>query len=172
MKNFLSIIIFFLTLTSTVYAGCDFERVKLGTGSETVKSTYGTEIIKDPNNFSLSSSPSKGVNGTQVCSDKQFESLKFNFSFINHKLELISVTDNGNSIDHLQNLSAYYGRPTYENVSALKKGTDDYHWELKNKNVFLQVVRDNGFYVKNIKIISKNYTSLLQTFIKSDDVLH
>ena len=172
MKNFLSIIIFFLTLTSTVYAGCDFERVELGTGSETIKSTYKTEIIKDPNNFSFSSSPQKGVNGSQVCSDKQFKNLKFNFSFINHELQIISITDNGNSINQLQNLSFYYGRPTHENVSVLEKGTDDYHWDLNNKDVFLQIVKDNGFYVKNIKIISKNYTSLLQTFINSDDVLH
>ena len=43
-------------------------------------------------------------------------------------------------------------------------GIDDYHWNFDQKDVFLQVIRDNGKIRNNIKIISKDYIPLLESF--------
>ena len=164
MKNILSTIIFYLALTSITFANCDFERLGLGTGSEMVESIYSTQIEQDPNNFSLSSSSQKGISGNQICNDEKFRSVRFNFFFISHQLHLISATDDTDTVNHLENLTSYYGSPSNQRVSASVDGTDDYHWNFDQKDVFLQVIRDNGKIRNNIKIISKDYIPLLESF--------
>ena len=173
MKIFYTFIFIFLIFSKASFANCDYERLGLGSGSEMIKSVYKVEINKDKNNFSLSSSSPKGVSGEIICNDNNFENLKFRFFFVEHKLHLISVIDESSSqVNHLTNLSSFYGNPTSSRVLRNSDGIDDYHWDLKNKDIFLQVVRNNAAVRSNIKIMSKEYVTLIESHKDSQDVLH
>ena len=172
MRKFIiySISLFCLTLSAS--ANCDFERLGLGTGQEMVRSIYATEILQDPDNSYFSTSSSKGVNGDIVCSNEKYKNLKFDFLFIDKTLSVISVIDEENKINHLENLNSFYGTPTSANQNRLAKGTDDYSWQFKDKNIFLQIVKKNEFKRTNIKIISNNYTKLLEEKRDTNEVQH
>ena len=81
-----------------------------------------------------------------------------------NSIHLISATDDTDTVNHLENLTSYYGSPSNQRVSASVDGTDDFHWNFDQKDVFLQVIRDNGKIRSNIKIISKDYIPLLESF--------
>ena len=172
MKYLIKLVLCMLFFTVPVHAVCDFERLALGTGSEMVKSIYNIEIQQDKDNFSLSSSSPKGVKGNQICSDAKYDNLNFRFFFIDHKLHLISIIDNNSEINHFENLVNLYGKPTNQRNTKNIDGIDDYHWTFSNKDVFLQIIKENDEIISNVKIIDKNYVSKLSGFEDDDDVLH
>ena len=173
MKTIFYLIFFSLIQISISHSNCDFERLSLGTGSEMIKSVYDTEITKDRDNYSLSSSSPKGVSGEKVCDDIEFKNLNFRFFFVDHKLHVISASDDHDSeVNYLNSLIGVYGEPTSNRFSQNKVNIIDYHWALINKDVFLQVIESNDASKTNIKIISKEYVSLIENSRNSDDVLH
>ena len=75
-------------------------------------------------------------------------------------------------INHFENLVNFYGKPTYQRITKNIDGIDDYHWAFSDKDIFLQIIKQDEEIISNIKIIDKNYVSKLNSFEGDDDVLH
>jgi hypothetical protein len=172
MMKLIVYLITFSCMTFHAFANCEYERLALGTGIEMVKSIYDTDVLQDPNNSTFASTAGKGVSGEIVCNQEIYKNLKFDFLFIEKKLNVISIIDEENSINHVDNLIKYYGDPSSKNINQLKKGTDDYRWQLQDKNIFLQIIRKNEVTRTNIKIVSNDYTKLIEKQRGDDDILH
>ena len=172
MKYLIKLFFCILIFNIPVLADCNYERLSLGTGSEIVKSVYNIDVQIDKENFSLSSSSPKGVKGHKICDDNKYDDLNFRFFFIDHILQLISIIDNNSEINHFENLVNFYGKPTYQRITKNIDGIDDHHWAFSDKDIFLQIIKQNEEIISNIKIIDKNYVSKLNSFESDDDVLH
>ena len=135
-----------------------------------VKSVYNIDVQQDKENFSLSSSSPKGVKGHKICDDNKYDDLNFRFFFIDHTLQLISIIDNNSEINHFESRNFY--ETTCQRITKNIDGIDDYHWAFSDKDIFLQIIKQDEEIISNIKIIDKNYVSKLNSFEGDDDVLH
>ena len=67
-----------------------------------------------------------------------------------------------NKVNHLKNLSYYYGKPTEFYEDDTTTGIKYYHWDLNLKHVFLVINFSQDQQTQNIEIVTNKFPTLLE----------
>ena len=158
MKTFIKIILFFL-FSNSVYAYCDFEFVKM----ERTLKEFSSKITFIHENEGLGSRPNTFfVPSEEICNDANYKMFPIGYTFLNNQLHQIFLEDIFTDIDHLENLSYYYGKPTEQYEDQGTSGMNFYHWDLGFKHVFLVIKFTPSESIKNIEIVTTKYPTLME----------
>ena len=160
MKTFIRIILFLL-FSNCAFAYCDFEIVKMETGMHALasKTDFVQNIDNLPNAPFIFPIPTE-----EICSDSKFIMFPVNYTYIDKKLYQIFIEDMMSNINHLENLTYYYGKPTEEYEDGGTSGMKFYHWELSSKHVFLVIKFTPNETIQSIEIVSNKYPTLMEKY--------
>jgi len=160
MKAFFTIFLFFL-FSNPAFAYCDFEIIKMQRGVNEFFSQ--TDVIGDAEN-TPDAPVSFRIPTEEVCKDSNFKMFPVHYTFINKNLHQISFEDRLTTINHLENLTYYYGKPNELAEDDGASGMKFYHWELTFKHVFLLIHFTPDETIQNIEIVSKKYSTLIDKY--------
>ena len=160
MRTFIKIILFLL-FSNCALGYCDFEIVKMKSGIHSLASKINLihnieNISEDPFIFPI---PVE-----EICNDNKYIMFPVNYTFIDKKLYQIFIEDMMSNINHLENLTYYYGKPTEEYEDEGKTGMKYYHWDLSSKHVFLVIKFTPNETIQNIEIVSNKYPTLMEKY--------
>ena len=160
MKTVLKIILFFL-FANCAYAYCDFEIIKMERGIKELVSK--TDVIQ--NTEDMPNAPfSFRIPSEEICSDNKFKMFPVHYTFIDKNLHQIFIEDRLTNINHLENLTYYYGKPIEQSEDVGTNGMKFYHWELSSKHVFLVIKFTPDEIIQNIEIVSNKYPKLIDKY--------
>ena len=160
MKAFFTIFLFFL-FSNPAFAYCDFEIIKMQGGIK--KFLSQTDVIGNAEN-TPDAPISFRIPTEEVCKDSKFKMFPVHYTFIDRSLHQIFIEDRLTTINHLENLTYYYGKPNelFEDDGA--SGMKFYHWELTSKHVFLVIHFTPDETIQNIEIVSNKYSTLIDKY--------
>ena len=167
MSKFLKIIFLsfgsLLFFSTSSYALCDFEKVTISTSLKSFQSRYVGDIDSRTNQLQSYNIPLK-----RICSN-EFEQGIAQYSFINKKLQKITITDFEINSDYLRSLTYHYGKPTNGYNRPGTSGIAYHHWDKSGKSIFLidSVIGDTR--KQTIEIVSKRFNELSAKYFDYDN---
>ena len=160
MKTFIKIILFLL-FSNCAFAYCNFEIVKMESGTL----SFASKINFVHNIDNISEAPLIfPIPVEEICNDNKYIMFPVNYTFIDKKLYQIFIEDMISNINHLENLTYYYGKPTEEYEDEGETGMKYYHWDLSSKHVFLVIKFTSNETIQNIEIVSNKYPKLMEKY--------
>ena len=162
MKRYVYLIFLlqFLLITSA-HAYCNFEIVKMESG--TLSFAPKIDFIQDIDN--IPEAPLIfPIPVEEICNDNKYITFPVSYTFIDKKLYQIFIEDMISNINHLENLTYYYGKPTEEYEDEGETGMKYYHWDLSSKHVFLVIKFTPNETIQNIEIVSNKYPKLMEKY--------
>jgi hypothetical protein len=163
MKNYIKLIFIYFLLAGNVYAFCDFDNFKIGFAT-----TSNEDLItSDTDDFSyLGNHGFEKIDGEQICNDNAYHDLTFDGEYILNNLVAVSLYEANTPINHLENITHFYGQPSNINVRDAEKGIDYYHWDLDAKQIFLILHNEDDDIFSHVAIVSSDYEERLKSIKK------
>ena len=163
IKKYIKLILIYFALSVSANAFCDYDNFKIGFAV----TSNSNLIAGEENDLSyLGNHGYEKIDGDQICNDSAYHDLTFDGEYILGNLVAVSLREANSPINHLENITHFYGQPTNINALNAEKGIDYYHWELDAKQIFLILHNENENIFSNVSIVSADYEERLKSIKK------